>query len=67
MQKTLHHLFLITYNVMLFFNGIMPCDIICYNEILPRGKFYFNGIMPYDIIWAKLMKIKLNFGRNKFK
>jgi len=52
---------------MIFFNGIMPCDIICYNEILPHGKFYFNGIMPYGIIWAKFMKIKLNFGHNKFK
>jgi len=52
---------------MTFFNGIMPCDIICFNEILPRGKIYFNGIMPYDIIWENFMKIKIKFGHNKFK
>ncbi len=67
MLKTLHHLVKKTYNVMTFFNGIMPCDIICFNEILPRGKIYFNGIMPYDIIWENFMKIKIKFGHNKFK
>jgi hypothetical protein len=44
MLKNLHHLFLKTYNVMKFFNGIMPCDIICCDEILPCGNFTLMGL-----------------------